>query len=249
MTLDRLVAGASGSPALAFLVEAALQGTLLLAVAALLVLALRRGSAAHRHLVWACALVGLVALPIMLALLPAWRVSAPALAWLAPGSSAPPAAESSQAPSSTPAPQAAAPVSPPPSAVEPPAPAPPPAPQAPIAWPTVALALWAIGAIAVLSTFVAGHAMLRLLLRGARPVRDGEWHALALEAADRLGLTLPFALLRGEGVLVPVAFGLVRPRFGTKRCGRSQSWRGLKIFPAMRVTILRGTSRSPQVPR
>ncbi|MGH7731185.1 MAG: hypothetical protein ACRENJ_08050, partial [Candidatus Eiseniibacteriota bacterium] len=81
MTPD-LFTGATGSAALTFLVEAALKGTSLLLLAMLLVLTLRRGSAAHRHLVWACALVGLVALPVMLALLPAWRVSAPALAWL-----------------------------------------------------------------------------------------------------------------------------------------------------------------------
>jgi HEAT repeat protein len=74
------------------------------------------------------------------------------------------------------------------------------------------LSIWAIGALAVLATFVAGHLMLRLMVQGARPVRDGEWHALALEAADRLGLTLPFSLLRANGILVPVASGWLRPR-------------------------------------
>src|SRR5262245_63045253 len=119
--MDQVVTGASGSAALAFLVQAAFKGTLLLTVAALLVLALRRGSAAHRHLVWACALAGLVALPVLLALLPAWRVSAPALAWLSAGSSAP-APAPSQTATPAPAPEAAAPVTPAPSAVEPPAP-------------------------------------------------------------------------------------------------------------------------------
>src|SRR5262249_60866388 len=107
--MDEVVTGASGSAALAFLVQAAFKGTLLLTVAALLVLALRRGSAAHRHLVWACALAGLVALPVLLALLPAWRVSAPALFWLVPGPRARPALAPSQGPSPQPAPQAAAP--------------------------------------------------------------------------------------------------------------------------------------------
>ena len=92
MTLEGLFNGAEGSAALAYLIEAALKGTALLTLAALVVLALRRGSAAHRHLAWACALAGLVALPILLAVLPGWRVIAPALAWLSPGTQPPPAA-------------------------------------------------------------------------------------------------------------------------------------------------------------
>src|SRR5262245_17709514 len=119
--MDQIVTGASGSAALAFLVQAAFKGTLLLTVAAFLVLALRRGSAAHRHLVLACALVGLVALPVLLALLPAWRVSAPGLAWLAPGPSARPAAAPAQGPSLKPSPSAAAPAPPVPPTVGAPA--------------------------------------------------------------------------------------------------------------------------------
>ena len=227
MIFDSRFIGDAGSTGLAFFLEAALKGTLLLALGALLALAFRRGSAAHRHLVWACALAGLVALPVMLATVPAWRVTAPALAWLsqtpvpAPADEAPPTSpaaeeeaateQASPAPESpsTPAPAAG-------SAAPTPSPAPAvaanPTPRARISWAAVALTVWAIGAVAVFATFVAGHVILRLMLRGVRPIRDGEWHALAIEAADRLGLTLPFALLRGEGVLVPVALGMVRPR-------------------------------------
>lgn len=231
MILDRFFTGAAGSAAFAFLLEATLKGTALLILAALAALLLRRGSAAHRHLAWTCALAGLVALPIMLAVAPAWRVNAPALAWLTPGSSTLPADNVSPAlaPASdeVDSPNAATPLppgvpeargtTPPGDAATSDAAATPPvvsthAPSRGIAWPAVALTLWMIGALAVLATFVAGHLMLRTLLRGARPVRDGEWHALAQEAADRLGLTVPFALLRGADVLVPVAFGLVRPR-------------------------------------
>jgi HEAT repeat protein/beta-lactamase regulating signal transducer with metallopeptidase domain len=221
VTLDRFLISAAGSTAFTFLIEIALKGTLLLILAAMLVLALRRGSAAYRHLVWACALAGLVALPIMLAALPAWRVSAPALAWLAPTShsvettgEAEVVSPASPSDAATPAPEPQQP------SLEPAAPthretrtilAPAPD-KAPIPWPAVALMLWAIGALAVLFWFMAGHARLRMFAGGARPVRDGEWHALALEAADRLGLTLPFALLRADDVIVPVAFGLFRPR-------------------------------------
>ena len=65
MSLIHLLSVAPVATGVLFLVELIVKGTLVLAVAALLVLALRRASAAHRHLVWACALIGLVALPWM----------------------------------------------------------------------------------------------------------------------------------------------------------------------------------------
>jgi beta-lactamase regulating signal transducer with metallopeptidase domain/HEAT repeat protein len=207
---------------LTLLIEVALKGTSLLFVAALLVLLLRRGSAAHRHLVWACALAGLVALPILLMALPAWRVSAPALAWLAPRNvTVQPTAEPDVLP--TVAVDDAQPSTPDaltPTPIEPMTPrtqttSPPTAPvqrATLFPWSTAVLALWVLGAMAVLFMFAIGHVILRSLLGQARPVRDGEWHALAIEAADRLRLTLPFALLRVDGVAIPVAFGMLRPR-------------------------------------
>jgi len=240
----------SGAPAAAgvlFLVELIVKGTLLLALASVLVLALRRASAAHRHLVWACALVGLVALPMMQLSLPAWKVSTPLVGQIAPGfgllaatvepstdavepadevgsATVPPSVEktyklekrryakSYQAekwPTGPPAPATDATTPASDASSEKPRSKP-----SPSGTPILGLILfvWAIGALAVVSTFVAGHLVLRLMLQGARPVRDGEWHALALEAADRLGLTLPFSLLRADGILVPVASGLLRPR-------------------------------------
>lgn len=236
--------GLPGSTAFLLLIEGALKGTLLLSIAALVVFALRRASAAQRHLVWACALTGLAALPVMLVALPTWSVRTPALDGIAPGfgllataveqrhepaastqetwtrtetsekmeqkkdevakkstaESTDPVVTSSRAtPSSSPSDPVAA------DATKPSA-------ASPFPWAAVAFTLWAIVAIVVLATFVAGHVLLRMLLRGARPVRDGEWHALAQEAADRLGLTLPFALLRTDNLLVPVATGLLRPR-------------------------------------
>src|SRR5262245_54823383 len=56
------------------LLDAALKGTALLAVAGLLALALRRASAATRHLLWALALAGLLALPVLSLLLPRWQL-------------------------------------------------------------------------------------------------------------------------------------------------------------------------------
>jgi len=59
------------------------------------------------------------------------------------------------------------------------------------------LLVWMIGAFAVLATFIAGHLVLRLMLQGARPVRDVVRHhtggpGISLEyasAADPITLT------------------------------------------------------------
>ena len=56
------------------LTDALFKGTVLLLVAGLLTLAMRRRSAAERHLVWLLALVGTLALPIFSTCLPAWRI-------------------------------------------------------------------------------------------------------------------------------------------------------------------------------
>ncbi len=221
MTLANLFTGTAASAVLGTLLEASLKGTVVLAVAVLVVFALQRSSAAHRHLVWVCALAGVVVLPALL-VLPAWRVHAPALTWLAPASRtqvapANPAptpdnnaarsewADPTPASARTEAPGAPAPQSGAPAASEEPAPA-------ALPLPAVALMLWVIGALAVLATIVVGHLELNVLLRRARPVGDGAWHALATEAAEELRLRRPFTLLHGGGLLVPVASGFVRPR-------------------------------------
>jgi len=249
MSFATVLSGAPAAAGVSFLVELIVKGTLVLALAALLVLVLRRASAAHRHLVWACALIGLVALPWMQLSLPRWKVSTPLMAPVAPGfgllattvepnpevltpddefraDMSAPANEkayklekkSDAKPDKAAKRDATSPfdltdATTPPVGAEP-AGAKATTKPAPSGTPlfAVILLVWLIGALAVLAMFISGHLALRLMLQGARPVRDGEWHALALEAADRLGLTLPFSLLRADGLVVPVASGLLRPR-------------------------------------
>jgi len=59
---------------LPLLLDAAVKGTVLLAAAGLLVLAMRKASAATRQVVWLLALAALLALPLASAALPGWQV-------------------------------------------------------------------------------------------------------------------------------------------------------------------------------
>jgi len=64
-------------------IDAALKGAILVAVAALAAYAFRKRSAASRHAVWSAAVIGHVAIPILILLLPAWRMPLlPSAPWI-----------------------------------------------------------------------------------------------------------------------------------------------------------------------
>ncbi len=67
------VAGVLSASSL-LLVDSAVKGTVLLALAAVAALILRRDSAATRHLVWLLAIVAMLVVPVLSAMLPQWRV-------------------------------------------------------------------------------------------------------------------------------------------------------------------------------
>ena len=79
--------------------DAALKGVVLLAAAGLATLAMQRASAAMRHLVWTLAVVGLLALPVLSALLPQWQVLPQ---WPYLDATAPPSAGVAQPPAPVP---------------------------------------------------------------------------------------------------------------------------------------------------
>ncbi|GLC23829.1 M56 family metallopeptidase [Roseisolibacter agri] len=204
------------------LLPTALKATALLALAAIADRAVlrRHASAAARHLHWCLALAGLMALPVLGALLPAWRVpllaTAPAPAVPAPAVIAPapamrqervalpdptiPAANTMRAPDVL---HEAAPAA----AVDVRAPMLPSLPSPA----SVALALYVAGVVALLLKVAAEQRLVRRLARDAAPVDGADWHALLDDVRRTLGVRRGVTLLRGGAPTIPLTWGVVRP--------------------------------------
>ncbi|HSU13979.1 M56 family metallopeptidase [Longimicrobium sp.] len=175
----------TAAPALApTLAQAALilaKSTLLLGAAAGGARALRRGSAAARHLVWALALGGLMALPALVLLLPDWK---PALLAIL----RPPGSAAAWTAASIPA-----------------------VPASPHPLLLLAAAVWAAGALVVLGRLGMGLHGVRKLARAAEPVTDPRWTELLERFAAAVGVRRPVALLRSREAAMPLTWGAFRP--------------------------------------
>lgn len=225
--------------ALPVLMDAALKGAVLVVVAAGAAYLLRKRSASSRHAVWTAAVVGHLAIPALVLILPAWKMpvlppapwittSAPALtspdntpsSFGAVGTAAPgnagaanggnavvPNARSaaddanSSARATTPAVKNASGSVPPPSTA------------APVRFGIIPVlaTIWFVGALLVLLRLAVGTWRVNQLAREGARVEDGMWLSLAQRLANRLGVTRPLILLRGERLAVPVTWGIVYP--------------------------------------
>jgi beta-lactamase regulating signal transducer with metallopeptidase domain len=217
--------------ALPVLLDAALKGALLVVIAAIAAYLLRHRSAASRHAVWSAAVIGHLMIPALVLVLPAWRLPVlPAAEWMqsspaiAPVQGKPAADKrgiQSSGPSVTRAPSpaseapsasnpgtgivgriSASPSSPAPS-VE--------AARAPLSAIQVLAALWLAGSLVVLLRLAVGTWQVGRLAREGARVEDGVWLSLVQRLANRLGVTRPLILLRGERLAVPVTWGIVYP--------------------------------------
>jgi beta-lactamase regulating signal transducer with metallopeptidase domain len=223
---------ALGSAWLPVLVDAAVKGTVILIVASVVSLLVRRASAAARHLVWFLALVGLLGLPALSVALPGWQVLP---GWFGVGQTA--ALDAEEAATASAAVEPAV----PPAADSPPwsaghsagrpkaspsrprplgaASGPPPAPAAEVSRSWSAknlriwiLPLWAAGAALSLAPVAIGLVSLRRLRRTSRRVADGPWASLLERLSAELGLKRRVAMLQSSRRSMPMAWGLVRPK-------------------------------------
>ncbi|MBN2584277.1 MAG: M56 family metallopeptidase [Planctomycetes bacterium] len=207
------------------LLDAVLKGLVLLAAALLGTRMLGRSSAAARHMICLLTIVGLLALPLLSAALPAWRVlpdwalphraravpvrvaeraapAAVATGEVRDGAATTVSGHGTAIPVSKPEPGTSA------------------ANEAPVGegrsaawWLTVVGAgAWALGVAVCLVPVVAGRICLRRLRWQSVAVVDGPWRVLLDRAASELGVRRSVLLLRSDRRAMPMVWGTLRPK-------------------------------------
>jgi beta-lactamase regulating signal transducer with metallopeptidase domain len=221
MLMDFLGAHASLERGLALLFDAAIKGALLVGIAAVAAHLLRSRSAASRHAVWTGAVVGHLAIPTLIFLLPAWTLPLlPPAPWTL--LSAPAVASSrlvtdhlSQTSRATPAVSAAENASPAPATFPsgihhstPPLTA---GTVAGLSKIQVAAVIWFIGALLMLLRLAIGTWRVGQLARQGAHIEDPPWLSLTQRLANGLSVRRPLILLRGDNLAVPVTWGIAHP--------------------------------------
>jgi len=163
----------------------------LAAACAASLLLLLRASSALRHAVWVLALGGLLLLPVLQVLLPAWRPAALRRAQVELSGVRVGATESEgAAPQQHTVPRSS--------------------PRSPQPWRIAALAVWMAGAGICLLRWRNGTRQVARL-RGSAVPPEQAISALAREAAAEVRLRRPVTVLIGDDGIVPMATGLLRP--------------------------------------
>lgn len=191
------------------ILAAALRGAPLLLLAGAAAIGWRRSSAASRHLVWLVAIACMLALPLLSASLPAWRVTVlPPTKVEAPATEPRvvtlPAATSSeivslaseQTPHDTEAALTAITLD---ESATPPD------------WGRIAFLLWCLGASLVALPMVLGHVRVWRLSKTAMPATGGAWGALASVLPAQLGLAGRVRIMTSDRATMPMAFGIANP--------------------------------------
>ena len=213
-----------------------LRVTVLLSAALLVALALRRSSAALRHLVWTLSLVGTLLVPLCSWVLPAWqwavlpqrqpsppsvaRVAkdAPPSPSIAPRTDAPLRSAHSPLPFAAHSPLPAAPSADQPIEVPttPPAtvadhPTPPAPPQPKWSWPMLLGVAWAAGSSLGLVWLGVGVTAAWYVARRAVPAADPCWGEILRQLLDPCGIRRPVEVRECPQVSVPMTWSLFRP--------------------------------------
>ncbi len=193
------------------------KGFVVLGVASLMTVALRQASAATRHVVWALALISLLALPFLSSALPTWQLPLPVMflpATPSPDTLVPERGVVAAAPTTTVRPKRN--VSP--STETRPSPSQRPAPAgdrtgstlATIGWQTWVLAIWLAGLALFASRILVGLVRSRHAVRSAHAIKDPSWKLLCEEIADKFGISQRVRLLESPRASLPVTCGFFR---------------------------------------
>jgi TonB family protein len=76
-------------------------------------------------------------------------------------------------------------------------------------WP---LLFWALGVFVSLVPLCIGYVRVWNIIAAASPIKEGDWQDLLRRECDRLRLSRPPALLLSKREIVPLTFGVMRPR-------------------------------------
>jgi beta-lactamase regulating signal transducer with metallopeptidase domain len=201
----------SAPEGLELIVTAALRGAFILAIALAISTIFRRRASQVHHLILVTALVGVLLVPVLTAVVPAWRVGVlPAITVHDETASFVPPAVSPRAAAT--------------GAGESPSIAEVSAPMIAatdatstsvwtriqrIHWSTWLILLWALGAGVVLTGLARGLVATRGIAACGVPV-GGTWHSLVAQASERVGLSRPAQVKTGD-IAIPMTWGFVRP--------------------------------------
>ena len=189
--------------------DAIAKASLLFAAAGLASLALRRRSAAARHMIWTLALLSVLVLPVLSIALPHWQLPIVTIAREAPQLPAPsfqlPAHKSDRSASRMKqTPDASATLAAAPLAHGAPA-------RPPMSWSAVLLMIWLAGAFVILGRLGAGILAVQWMSRRTERVIDAPWLPQARTLAAELGISPRVLFLRSSRASMPMAWGIFRP--------------------------------------
>jgi HEAT repeat protein/beta-lactamase regulating signal transducer with metallopeptidase domain len=185
------------------------KATVLLLVAALAAHALRRRSAALRHLLWTLAIVGIAVLPALTSLVPfRLRVLPAATSSSLERGNEVARRSGVQSTDRQRAATQSAPLEPTALERERPISA---ESSSSVDLATVVVSIWLIGTLILLGRFALGLIVVRRIARRARVVSGESWHALVGRCAKSLGIRSPVEFKQSDQVAMPFACGLIKP--------------------------------------
>src|SRR6266480_7596452 len=194
---------------IAILIDAFVKSTVVLLLAAAGTLTLRRSPAALRHLVWALACGGVLALPLASALLPNLRLAGYPRLDVPVAFTAHEVPPAPAAPASVKMHVARKPASGPSATIE--------AAAAPVrfeftpGWTSFVIPVWLSGVAAVLMLLAVGLARIAWLGRTTAPPHDEAWLQLVEDLSLEIGLARHARVLQASGPAMPMTWGIRRP--------------------------------------